>query len=291
MSMLLALLTGAVISIMVSINGGLTACVGEYTAAVVIHVVGTAFALILCLIRREKIFARRHAPAWAYLGGVIGVLTTFFNNFAFGRISVTSLTALGLLGQTMTAALMDGLGLLGMPRRGVAKSTWIGMGISLVGVAVMLDASIADAALAVIVSIAAGVTNVFSRTVNARLSQKASALTGSFFNHLTGLPCCLLLWLLAGGTALKASAAPAPWMLCGGMLGVTVVLLLNITVPRIAAFRLTLLSFLGQIFTGLAIDLALGQNISGGLFWGGVICAAGFLASMLIEMHNKKVKL
>ncbi len=120
MSMLLALLTGAVISIMVSINGGLTACVGEYTAAVVIHVVGTVFALILCLIRREKIFARRHAPAWAYLGGVIGVLTTFFNNFAFGRISVTSLTALGLLGQTMTAALMDGLGLLGMPRRGVA---------------------------------------------------------------------------------------------------------------------------------------------------------------------------
>ena len=53
---------------------------------------------------------------------------------------------------------------------------------------------------------------------------------------------------------------------------------------------LTLLSFLGQIFTGIAIDLALGQNISGGLFWGGVICAAGFLASMLIEMHNKKVK-
>ena len=44
MSMLLALLTGAVISIMVSINGGLTACVGEYTAAVVIHAVGTAFA-------------------------------------------------------------------------------------------------------------------------------------------------------------------------------------------------------------------------------------------------------
>lgn len=288
MSMLLALLTGAVISIMVSINGGLTACVGEYTAAVVIHVVGTAFALILCLIRRERIFARRHAPAWAYLGGVIGVLTTFFNNFAFGRISVTSLTALGLLGQTMTAALMDGLGLLGMPRRGVAKSTWIGMGISLIGVAVMLDASIADAALAVIVSIAAGVTNVFSRTVNARLSQKASALTGSFFNHLTGLPCCLLLWLLAGGTALKPSAAPAPWMLCGGMLGVTVVLLLNITVPRIAAFRLTLLSFLGQIFTGLAIDLALGQNISGGLFWGGVICAAGLLASMAIEVISKK---
>lgn len=197
MSMLLALLTGAVISIMVSINGGLTACVGEYTAAVVIHVVGTAFALILCLIRREKIFARRHAPAWTYLGGVIGVLTTFFNNFAFGRISVTSLTALDLLEQTMTAALMDGLGLLGMPRRGVAKSTWIGMGISLIGVAVMLDASIADTALAVIVSIADGVTNVFSRTVNARLSQKASALTGSFFNHLTGLPCCCGCWRAA----------------------------------------------------------------------------------------------
>ena len=287
MSMLLALLTGAVISVMVSINGGLTACVGEYAAAVIIHVVGTGFALILCLLRRERIFARRHAPAWAYLGGVIGVLTTFFNNFAFGRISVTNITALGLLGQTVTAALMDGLGLLGMPRRRIAPGTWLGIGISVAGVAVMLDASIADAALAVLLSIAAGVTNVFSRTVNARLSQQAGALTGSFFNHLTGLPCCLLLWLLAGGAGSGIAAVPAPWMLCGGMLGVAVVLLLNITVPRIAAFRLTLLSFLGQIFTGFAIDLALGQSVSGGLFWGGVICATGLLATMAMEALGK----
>lgn len=70
-------------------------------------------------------------------------------------------------------------------------------------------------------------------------------------------------------------------MLCGGMLGVLVVLLYNITVPRISAFRLTLLSFLGQIFSGFLIDLLNQQTISGKMFWGSVLCTLGFLASIL----------
>lgn len=287
MNMILGLLAGALISVMVTINGKLTGCVGGYAAAVVIHIVGTAFAAILCLIRRERIFKKRGVPAWAYLGGVIGVFSTLFNNFAFGKISVTSITALGLLGQSVASALIDGFGLMGMPKRGVKKFTWAGMIISLVGVGVMLDGSVASAVIAVLVSIGAGITVVLSRTVNARLSEKSGALVGSFFNHLIGLPCCAALWLAIADFSAPA-ARPEAWMLTGGMFGVAVVLLFNVVVPRLPAFRLTLLSFLGQVFTGFAIDLITHQDVSGGLFWGGVICAVGFLVSLLMEANVKR---
>ena len=77
-------------------------------------------------------------------------------------------------------------------------------------------------------------------------------------------------------------------MLTGGMFGVAVVLLFNVVVPRLPAFRLTLLSFLGQVFTGFAIDLITHQEVSGGLFRGGVICAVGFLVSLLMEANVKR---
>ena len=104
MSMLLALLTGAIISVMVAVNGQLKACVGTYLAAVIIHIVGTIFSYILCRVKKTPIFRREGLPFWVYLGGVIGVLTTIFNASAFGHISMTSIVALGLLGQSAAAA-------------------------------------------------------------------------------------------------------------------------------------------------------------------------------------------
>lgn len=68
MGMLLALLTGAVISVMVAVNGELTACVGTYLAAVIIHIVGTIFSYLLCRVKKRRSFGARgfhSGPIWA----------------------------------------------------------------------------------------------------------------------------------------------------------------------------------------------------------------------------------
>ena len=295
MSMLLALLTGVVISVMVSINGSLSGCVGVYLSAVVIHIVGTVFAFVLCLWRHESIFRKYNVPAWAYLGGVIGVLTTVFNNFAFSRISMTSIVALSLLGQNIASSLIDSFGLLGMKKHKIKKSAWIGMVISFAGVAFMLDTSVMEGILDVLVSLGAGGSIVLSRSINARLSDKAGALAGSFYNHLMGLPCCIVLWLVLADASNTLISVPAPWMLCGGMLGVLVVFLFNITVSRIPALQVTLLSFLGQTFSGILLDFLNQRNASGRLFWGAAVCLLGFLVSLLMEIcttgKQKKEKL
>jgi len=288
MYQLLALLDGVIISIMVAVNGGLTGSVGVYNAAAVIHMVGVAFALLLCLLTKKRLFRKLHLPLWAYLGGVIGVLTTLFNSYSYAHLSLTGIVALGLLGQCVTANLLDACGLCGMKKRRISGAALLGIAMSCAGILVMLCGTASAGAAAVAASLGAGVTVVMSRTVNSRLAGEAGALAGSFYNHLVGLPVCVLLAAAAPAAQTIGVQTFRPWYLCGGMLGVVVVMLYNITIPRLPAFGLTLLSFSGQVFAGIALDLACGRAASPRLFWGGVVCAAGMLAGMLLERLEKR---
>ena len=80
---LLSLVIGAVVAIMIAINGQLTSAYDLFVSAVIIHVIGTVFSLIVCLCRHQKILVKAEAP-WMYLGGAIGVFTTFGNNLSYG---------------------------------------------------------------------------------------------------------------------------------------------------------------------------------------------------------------
>jgi len=284
MDSLLVLITGALIALMVSVNGGLTASFGVFPAAAIIHAVGTAFALALCFWRKKTPPVPRGLPAWLFLGGIIGVATTACNNFAFGRISTTSLVALGLLGQSAASLAADRYGLFGLPKRPAQKAALPGIAVSFAGMALMLGGG--DSLPAALLSFAAGVCIVLSRTVNARLAGRVGALRGSLINHLTGLPVTLALALAlpGGGTG----GAARPWDYLGGVLGVCVVMLLNVTVPRVAAWRLTALNFLGQLLTGAALDLAAGRGLGDASFRGGAVIAFGMLLSFAMERAAQK---
>ena len=170
--------------------------------------------------------------------------------------------ALGLLGQTLMSLVIDWLGLFGMKRCPFCRYSLVGLAFSLTGIFIMLDATVGQAACAVLLSLGAGVTVVLSRTVNARLSGKVGALPGSLVNHMAGLPVTVVFCVLAGETMLPVSGSMVshPWIYTGGMMGVIVVLLCNLTVPRLPAFRLTMLTFVGQIFTGVILDVAAGTG-------------------------------
>lgn len=111
-------------------------------------------------------------------------------------------------------------------------------------------------------------------------------MIGSLINHLVGLPICIILMLCLQSPIGMATTEAKPWMYLGGVLGVMTVLLFNVTVPRVPAFRLTLLSFIGQIFTGIALDFALGLEYSTSTFAGGMVIAIGLLINMLLEQWN-----
>ena len=282
----LVLLTGVILAVMISINGNLAACFDAFSAAAIIHLVGSVAAILLCLVRRERRPIFGHSRWWMYFGGAVGVLTTLCQNYSFTEISMTSLVALGLLGQTVASLFIDRFGFFGMERHPFRKSSLIGLAFALAGIIAMLDSTVASAVLAVFLAFAGGICVVVSRTINSRLADKTGALLCSTIAHVSGFILTLALALIfAKGSAFApiAEGASRPWIYFGGVMGVTVIILCNLTVPRVSAFRLTLLTFVGQIFTGILLDVLTGKTYSDATFTGGLIIAAGIAVNIVTD--------
>ena len=81
---------------------------------------------------------------------------------------------------------------------------------------------------------------------------------------------------------------PQVWMDIGGTMGVATVLLLNVVVPKLPAFQVTMLTFAAEVFAGVAIDLLVGTDISGKTFIGGLIVAAGMGLNMVLERLDER---
>lgn len=283
---LLSLLIGVIIAVMVAVNGGLTMQYGVFGATVIIHVVGSLFAFLLIKIRPKKALYRSGIPIWLYMGGCIGVLTAVFNNFAYGKISLTSIVALGLLGQTATSLLIDAFGLFGMRKYPLKAPMLTGLGFSAIGLVVMLNSSAGGALYAAALSLGAGAAVVFSRTINARLTEHVGALQVSFINHAVGLPIAFAVFALWSKSAPffdRFTLSSDIWIYWGGVMGVVVVLLFNIIVPKVPAYRLTLLNFVGQLFAGIALDLITKKGYSEESFTAGLLISMGIGANILIE--------
>lgn len=281
---ILALITGIILAFMISINGSLSLQYGALISSVIIHIVGVLFAFTIYCFQKKTVLFNKSYPRWMYLGGVIGVITTVFSSLSYGHISVTSIVALGLLGQTITSLLIDGYGLLGMKKHRFSKMALSGLLFSILGIIIMVDGSVAAALAATAFAFASGVSIVLSRTVNANLSEKIGALQSSLVNHLTGLLVSVLVALAFHSFFKPATEVSAPpWSYMGGMLGVIVVMLCNITVPKVAAFRLTLITFSGQLFTGILLDCLMGVGYSSASFIGGLLIAFGVCLNLVLE--------
>ncbi|MCL2403417.1 MAG: DMT family transporter [Coriobacteriia bacterium] len=279
----LSLLAGLLITALVASNGGLAEHYGIYTASVIIHLVGLFAMTIVLLIRKESPF--KHTAAWVlYLGGGIGVLTTLFNNFAFGLITISALLALGLLGQSVMGLLVDQFGLMGMPKHPFHLRKLIGIVLVVAGIIVMVDSFVL---IPVLISFSAGICVVLSRTLNAKLAEKSSVYTSTFFNYVIGLSLSIVALLVLGQGELAIlptlSLSPDPLIYLGGLLGASVVLICNITVARVSAFYLTLLMFVGQIFSALIFDMAISQTFEPLLLAGGLLVALGLVIDLVID--------
>ncbi|MDD3611803.1 MAG: DMT family transporter, partial [Eubacteriales bacterium] len=107
-----------------------------------------------------------------------------------------------------------------------------------------------------------------------------------FINHLVGLPFTLALAVFIPSndiSLLAQSPSPQAWIYFGGLLGVIVIYVMNVAVPKISSFRMTLLAFIGQVFIGIILDLIRDSDYSPATFYGGLIVAAGVGINMLIE--------
>lgn len=96
----MSILVGASVALMVTLNGNLAAVIGNYPATVTVHLVGLITSVFLLAFKDKKRGKITKVPLPFLMSGVIGIGTTLFNNLAFGKISVSAILALSLLGET-----------------------------------------------------------------------------------------------------------------------------------------------------------------------------------------------
>lgn len=134
---ILALLIGALISIMISFNSGLEGYVGSTYSVVIIHAVGLIAILIVAAIKREKVVIKESIPFYLFLGGIFGVMLTLVNVITIGSIGVALTTALAVFGQLIFSSLVDHFGLFGLTKYEFNPKKLVGLLIVFIGLVIM----------------------------------------------------------------------------------------------------------------------------------------------------------
>lgn len=137
MNNLISAFIGALISLMLMINGNLSDSAGNYTATVIIHTVGLIAIIIVLIISKSKLKISKDIPLYLYSAGVIGIFTVLFNNISFLKLGASLPIALGLLGQSVTSIIIDHFGLLEMKVIRFNEKKIIGLILITLGIIVM----------------------------------------------------------------------------------------------------------------------------------------------------------
>jgi len=137
MNRLSSVLVGALIAVMILLNGTLAQAIGNYTAAVIIHLVGLIGIIIILRVKKSRIKYYKSVPKYAYTAGLIGVMPIIFNNIGFNVLGVSLTLALGMFGQSLASIVVDHYGLLGMPVVKFNQKKIVGLGIIMVGMVIM----------------------------------------------------------------------------------------------------------------------------------------------------------
>ena len=130
----------------------------------------------------------------------------------------------------------------------------------------------------IIIAILSGVSIVLSRIINANLAERIGLFQSTFYNFLTGLMFSTIIFLFINEnydlSSLSNFTIPF-YAYFGGLIGVFSITLSNYTAPKISAFYMTLLIFIGQIVTGIIIDYFLLNELSVGKIVGSIFVTIG----------------
>ncbi len=132
-----SLFIGALVSVMIMVNGTLSASTGNYGALVIIHIIGLFGVIAVMLPGKARLTHKKGIPLYFYSGGAIGVLTVLFSNLSYSALGVSLPLGLGLFGQLLTALIIDHFGMFNMKRIKLVKKKFIGLAIILSGIIVM----------------------------------------------------------------------------------------------------------------------------------------------------------
>ena len=142
----------------------------------------------------------------------------------------------------------------------------------------------------ILISIASGAIVVISRILNAKLAEKVGLMASSFFNYFTGLLSALILFAIVKDKIIFSQFYNIPfWAYLGGLIGIVVVILSSVVTPKMSSFYITLIMFIGQLFTGIIIDCITTKTIPLPKIIGGLLVVVGLAYNLRVDSVTEEV--
>lgn len=127
---------GLLLGVTVRINATLGTYVGVLEGSFIVHLTGTAFALLLVgtRLKRPVWQTLRRSPRHELTGGLIGVVMVLLANVVVPRLGVALAVSLFVAADLFFSSLSDHFGWLGLPRIRITPRRLVGLLLVLIGV-------------------------------------------------------------------------------------------------------------------------------------------------------------
>ncbi len=138
----------------------------------------------------------------------------------------------------------------------------------------------------------AGVMVIISMIINSHLSKEIGVFQGAFVNFIVGLTVAIIVFILTKSYSNNYNSCfngIPMWAYFGGALGVIIVAISNVIIPKIPAIYITLLIFTGQLFSGIIIDYFRQGVVSKGKIIGGIIILIGMIFNFFVDRTETEV--
>ena len=149
-------------------------------------------------------------------------------------------------------------------------------------------------ALYIFIALIIGFLIVTATILNGKIAEKIGLVNDIFINFLAGLlTSALLLLLFINKMPTFTEMSPiSKYYYLGGAVGIIVIFLSNIIVPKIPAAYLVISAFVGQILTSALIDYLFFDLFSSGKIIGGVLILIGLIYNINLDKkdYNKEDK-
>lgn len=106
----LSFLTGVIIVLNMMLNGKLAQREGMINGLIINYLMATISSILLCVIMMETIPSYstiKSVPLPYFLGGFLGVITTYIFNLVVSKISAVYIVILRFIGQLLTSTIID----------------------------------------------------------------------------------------------------------------------------------------------------------------------------------------
>lgn len=138
----------------------------------------------------------------------------------------------------------------------------------------------------IILAFLTGCAVILSLVINSKLAEKIGIFQGALINYTVGLLFSILVLIINYkyiDIAIELFANIPFWVYLGGFIGVIVLSINNIVIPKIPTIYSALLLFIGQLSMGMLIDFFIGNSISMGKIAGGLLILCGMLYNFYVD--------